>query len=145
MSSVAPLTPADRAAIAELFAHYGRAFDTADIDGFIATFAPDALYDLPGGRRYRGRAEIRTYISAQASKPGYPGRQHHVAQLIFEGDGSQCSVRSYAFGTHLAQDGSHSLAFLGYYRDVCVKLDGRWLFAERVFRNWEGEVLDRFT
>jgi hypothetical protein len=31
------------------------------------------------------------------------------------------------------------LVYLGRYADICVKVDGRWLFAERIVRSWNSE------
>ena len=139
--SAMPLTADDRWAITELFARYARCFDTADVDGFLGTFLPNAVYILSGGRRYVGHDEIRGYLTATTAREQMIGRQHHADQLLFDGDGERCTVRSYATGTKYEPDGSCSLVFVGHYRDVLVKVDGRWFFETREFANWEGDAV----
>lgn len=137
MAETGSLSTQDRLDILELFARYAWCFDTADVDGFLDCFAPDAIYDLPRGRRYVGRDQIRTYIEPATQNPVMAGRQHHVGEVIMEGDGSRAVVRAYCWGSQHSGDDALSVAFLGRYADVCVKVDGRWRFAERVFRNWD--------
>jgi uncharacterized protein (TIGR02246 family) len=69
MTEAASLTTDDRLAILELFARYAWCFDTFDVEGFLDCFAPDAVYDLPGGRRYLGSDQIRTYIEPATRNP----------------------------------------------------------------------------
>lgn len=137
MSVTPPLTTQDRLDILELFARYAWCFDSGDVEGFLGCFVPDAVYDLPRGRRYLGREQIRTYIEPATQSPTMIGRQHHVDQVIMSGDGARATVRSYCWGSKRTSDDQLSVMFLGRYADVCVKTEGRWLFAERVFRNWD--------
>jgi len=128
----------DRVEILELFARYAWSFDIGDIEGFLQTFAPDAVYELPGGRRYVGREQIRTYIEPAVASDWAPGRQHHVDQVIMQGSSTRCEARSYCMGTlRSPADGSLSVVFTGYYTDTLVKLDGTWLIERRVFRHWD--------
>ena len=133
----------DRLDILELFAQYAWAFDTGDHDGFVACFTPDAYYEMPGGRVFPDHQAIRGYVTTLTSSPLWAGRQHHIGQVIIRGNGERATVKSYALGTHRLMNGSCLVFFAGYYDDVVVKRDGRWLFARRVFSNWEGPVLDR--
>ena len=143
-TTAAALTAGDRLAIAELLAKYSWAFDTSDADAFAATFAPDASYELVSGRRCVGREEIRQFCVEAGRRPGFFGRQHHTDQLLIEGDGERCEVRSYSFGPFRHPDGRCDVFWLGHYTDICVKIDGHWLFQERVVRRWDGPVLERF-
>jgi hypothetical protein len=36
------------------------------------------------------------------------------------------------------------LRFAGYYEDKLVKVDGQWLFKERIIRLWDGPILSAF-
>jgi uncharacterized protein (TIGR02246 family) len=141
MTDAASLTTDDRLAIMELFARYAWCFDTFDVEGFLDCFAPDAVYDLPGGRRYLGSDQIRTYIEPATRNPVMYGRQHHIDQVMMQGNSQRATVRSYCWGSQRNTDGSVSITFLGRYADVCVKVAGRWLLAERVFRNWDPSEL----
>ena len=134
----------DRIAINDLFARYAWCLDTRDIEGFGANFAADGVIDMPGVGRFEGREEVRRYGRMLTDDPAYPGRQHWIGQSLIEGDVSRCSVRSYAMVTVRPSSGPSSILSLGFYADQCVKAGDRWVFQERVFRRWEGEVLARF-
>lgn len=132
-----PLTADDRFAIFELFAHYGLCFDIGDVEGFLALFLPDAVYELSRGRRFEGHAQIRGYVEQAAASEWLPGRQHHVDQVILTGDCQRVSAHSYCTVTQRTSDGTLSLVYLGRYVDVCVKVDGIWRFQERIVRDWD--------
>jgi hypothetical protein len=139
-----PLTLQDRVEISDLFARYAWCLDTRDIEGFATNFAPDGAIEMPGVGRFVGRAEVLRYGKLLTDDPAYPGRQHFIAQSLFDGDGNRCRVRSYAMVTSRKSDGAYAVLSLGHYNDVCVKLEGRWVFAERVFQRWAGDVLQAF-
>ena len=132
----APLTAEDRLDILELFARYGWFFDAGEADAFVALFTPTAAYDLDGGRRFEGHEQIKGYVEQAARSAWLPGRQHHVDQAIIEGDSSRVISRAYCTVTHRSADGTMSIAYLGRYADICVKVDGRWLFEQRTVRSW---------
>ncbi len=129
----------DRLAITELFARYGWRFDSGDVEGFTALFTPDAAYELDGGRRFIGHEQIAGYLAQAAASTWFPGRQHHVDQIVIDGTADRANVRSYCTVTQRSADGGMSLVYLGRYADVCVKVNGRWLFAERVVRSWSSD------
>jgi hypothetical protein len=60
---------------------------------------------------------------------------------MMQGDSQRATVRSHCWGSQRTTEGSLSITFLGRYADVCEKVNGRWLFAERVFRNWDPSEL----
>ncbi len=134
----------DRVGITDLFARYAWSLDTRDIEAFGENFAPDGVIDMPGVGRFEGREEVRRYGRMLTDDAAYPGRQHWIGQSLIEPNPSGCSVRSYAMVTQRLASGPGSILSLGYYLDQCVKFEKRWVFAERVFRRWEGEVLSRF-
>ena len=138
MTDAGPLTTQDRLDILELFARYAWAFDSGDIEAFLDCFAPQAVYDLPRGRRYVGREQIRTYIEPTTQNANMVGRQHHVDQVIIEGDATRATPAPIVGAPERTPANELSVTFLGRYADVCVKTAaGQWLFAERVFRNWD--------
>ena len=139
-----PFTLQDRLEITDLFARYAWCLDTRDVDGFAANFAPDGAIEMPGVGRFEGRPEVLRYGKLLTDDAAYPGRQHFIAQSLFDGNAERCSVRSYAMVTSRQADGSCAVLSLGHYADVCVKQDGRWFFAERVFKRWAGDVLQAF-
>jgi hypothetical protein len=132
------LTTEDRLEINDLYSRYGWAFDTANDEAFSQVFAEDAIYDLPRGRRFTGREEIRGYLRGVA--PRTVGRQHYAGQILVEGDSDRAVGRAYALGSYQPpDDGDKSLVFLGYYEDVLAKVNGMWFFQHRVFKDWSRE------
>jgi len=134
-----PLTTEDRQRISELFARYGWCFDSGDVAGFVALFTSDATYELDRGRRFVGSEQIGGYLAQASASDWFAGRQHHVDQIIIEGTTTQASARSYCTVTQRLNDGSMQLVYLGRYTDTCVKVDGQWLFQQRIVRSWDSQ------
>jgi hypothetical protein len=145
MSTTVPV--ADRLDIHELLARYAWSLDTGDLDALVACFTPDAVvieevFEDPD--RWEGHAGIRALGQHYSSAPGFPGRQHHISQVLIEGDAERARVRAFAFVTECRGEPPYVLRFAGYYEDRVEKRAGRWLFSERVIRLWDGPVLARF-
>jgi hypothetical protein len=140
----ANLSPEDRFGIQELFARYAWAIDTANWDGYADVFTPDALLGM-NDDRYKGRQEIYDYVKGLTSKEYWPGSQHYNGQLLIEsGDGDECHVRSYSTILFRLRDGSSHFRVLGIYEDTCVKVDGQWLFSERLWERWEPDRMANY-
>ena len=142
-----PLTVEDRFAIQDLVARYAWALDTGDIDALIACFTPDArvveeVFDDPD--IWEGHDGIRGISEHYRNATNFPGRQHHTSQLQVWGDTEACSARSFAFVTECHGEPPYLLRFTGYYEDKIVRLDGQWLFKERIIRLWDGPILGKF-
>ncbi|HUN24946.1 MAG TPA: nuclear transport factor 2 family protein [Steroidobacteraceae bacterium] len=147
VARASPLTIRDRMAIQELLARYAWALDTGDVEGFLACFTPDAVvieevFEEPD--RWEGHANLRRLAEHYRSVPDFPGRQHHVSQILMQGDTRRCAVRSFTFVTECRGEPPYLLRFAGYYEDRTVKSGAEWLFKERVIRLWDGPVLARF-
>jgi SnoaL-like domain len=145
MSNAIPV--ADRLAIHDLLARYAWALDTGDIDGLVSCFTSDAVvieevFEDPD--RWEGHAGIRRLGQHYFSAPGFPGRQHHVTQVLIAGDESRARVRAFTFVTECRGEPPFLLRFAGYYEDQVAKVQGEWVFTERVIRLWDGAVLSRF-
>jgi SnoaL-like domain len=141
------MTVADRIAVEDLLARYAWALDTGDVDGFVACFTPDAVvieevFEEPD--RWEGHANLRRLAEHYKSVPDFPGRQHHVSQVLAQGDARRCAVRSFTFVTECRGEPPYILRFAGYYEDEAVKVRGEWLFKQRTIRLWDGPVLARF-
>ena len=124
------LPPVDELAIRNLLARYGDAVCRRDTDAWIATWAPDCVWDLGGGRVTRGREETLALLQASFAKYAW------VAQLPASGtvevvDGEVRGNWYVLELNHLA-DGSGVL-HLGHYRDTYVRTDAGWRFATRRF------------
>jgi hypothetical protein len=147
MPRVKPLTVRDRLAIHDLLAQYAWALDTGDVDALVSCFTPDAViveevFEDPD--RWEGHAGIRRLGEHYRAVPDFPGRQHHVSQVLISGDARRASVRSFAFVTECRGEPPYLLRFAGFYADEVVKHRGRWRFRRRVIRLWDGPVLARF-
>ncbi|MGH8258052.1 MAG: nuclear transport factor 2 family protein, partial [Steroidobacteraceae bacterium] len=94
--------------------------------------------------RWEGHGELRRLVEHYKSAPDFPGRQHHLSQVLMEGSGRRCKVRSYTFVTECRGEPPYLLRFAGFYEDRAVKVRGGWRFAERIIRLWDGPVLARF-
>lgn len=141
------LTVEDRLDIQALLARYAWALDTGDVEALVACFAPDGevieeVFEEPD--RWTGRQGVRRLAAHYFNSPGFAGRQHHVSQILIEGDAERCTARSFAFVTECRGEPPYTLRFTGYYEDCLVKPGGEWLFEKRVIRLWDGPVLGRF-
>ena len=70
-----------------------------------------------------------------------PGNRHHNTQILFEaGDAIRCVIRSYSSHVYEPERGAAKVVRMqGFYQAICVKLDGTWYFAERVWDEWHSE------
>jgi hypothetical protein len=147
MSDTPSVSANDKIEIHELLARYAWSFDTGDIDGFVGCFTHDATLCedvFEEVDRWSGRDAIRSMAEFFFSLPGFAGRQHHVSQVLIDGNADRCKVRAFCFVIEPRLDEPCAVPFAGYYDDVVVKVDGRWLFEERLVRHWSGPVLRKF-
>ena len=75
-----------------------------------------------------------------------PGNRHHNTQLVFEsGDAHRCVIRSYSTHIFEPEPGAAKVVRMqGFYRDVCVKQEGTWYFAERVWDEWRSDRIAEY-
>jgi hypothetical protein len=135
---------ADRALIEDLYTRFGWTLDTADIDGFAALFTPSAVIEDAFAGRYEGPDAARRFAIAMRDRPDFPGRQHWTNQSLFERDEDGWRVRSFGIATQRHPEGAIFLPWVGHTDDRVVGHDGAWLFAERRFLRWSGDVLAGF-
>jgi len=124
-----------REAIRDTLAAYTWCGDNGDIDGFVATFAPDGVLEIKDQARYEGRAALQAGVRSgfgappeRAAAMRAAGRlSHHVSSLRIElADLAQARAWSY-----YAVIGAGGLDHWGRYTDVLVPIGGRWLFKSR--------------
>ena len=132
-----------REAIRDLFARYAWSFDTGDVDGYVSTFEPDGVLDLPDGT-FVGHDQIRAYAAGVVADPNFVGRQHFVGQSVFDPAAVHWTVRSYAMITQLVTGAAPHIVSVGHYVDECTETRDGWCFARRTYRRWGGDVLWRF-
>ncbi len=144
MQTTETLTATDRLEIHELYARYAWALGMGDVDAFVACFAADAVLSddvFEEVDTWVGHQEIRKMIELFRSGPNFAGRQHHVSHILIEGNGSHANAKSFCFVTHCIGEPPFAIKMVGYYVDVVVKSSGKWLFQERVIRDWSGPIL----
>ncbi|WP_420626653.1 nuclear transport factor 2 family protein [Candidatus Poriferisodalis sp.] len=127
------LTNDDRVEIRDLISRYNKAIDTGDADGYANTFTPDGEFIGIVGT-FNGRDELRAFAAAYATEEQYAefaSAQHWVTNVVADGDGAEAAVFSHLQMVKPLPDGGRIL-LVGHYDDVVRKVDGRWLFAQRI-------------
>jgi ketosteroid isomerase-like protein len=137
----------DRLDIGDLYARNAWAFDTGDVDAFVATFAEDAILDLAS--RHEGHAAIRRLANDAAKyDPLLPRSQHIVSDLTIDGSGDHARTRAYVTRVHRLPGRSRnncSIVWCGYEEDVLTRTNGQWLFAHKAARAWQGSVVGKIV
>lgn len=124
----------DRLAIRELLEAYADAVTRVDPADWGATWAEDGEWSMPDYPEFgtpKGRDNI-VEVWTGAMKV-YPGVKFQAWPGAIEVDGDKAAVRSYT--SEIYDRGDITFRDRGQYDDICVKVDGKWLFKSRVFRN----------
>lgn len=119
----------DRLAIRELYDSYADAGSRADREGWLGCFTSDAhwkthYFDL------HGIAEIAAKYDEIMGGVSDTTFFCQMGSIEIEGDTAR--VRMQQSESLLYPDGS-TFDLVGEYNDVCVKRDGRWWFAEKIY------------
>ncbi|WP_156677680.1 nuclear transport factor 2 family protein [Sphingomonas profundi] len=123
----------DRVAIRELMDTYADAVSRTDAAAWAGCWAEEgALWSItfyPEIGTIEGKAKIvAAWIEAMKT---FTGDNFVMTPGSIEADGDRAKVTAW---TSEAYDvGETIFRDRGYYEDVCVKVDGRWFFKERVF------------
>lgn len=134
------LTADDRFGIYDLYARYSWALDTVDEASYLQVFAPTGRYNT-----FQGHDALRENFRRLTGTEHWAGSQHYNGQILFlEGDGSRCKLKCYSTISFRRHDGSTGIRHLGMYRDTCVKLDGRWVFEQRLWEAWDPAKISEF-
>jgi uncharacterized protein (TIGR02246 family) len=134
----------DRLAIQDLMARYAWALDTGDDEAYAQLFTTDGVF-IERGESFKGRNTLAAHVR-ELFAVMRPGNRHHNTQLLFEsGDANRCVIRSYSSHIYEPEPGAPKVVRMqGFYRDVCVKLDGAWYFAERAWDEWHSDRLTEY-
>jgi hypothetical protein len=123
----------DRLAIHELVAAYGDAVSRNDPDDWGATWAEDAVWELPNipelGTMVGRKTIVENWIEAMKPLPLNVNIQT-LGGLKVEGD--TATGRTWASET-VVYDADTSTVATGLYDDEFVKIEGRWYFQRRVY------------
>lgn len=124
----------DRLAIRELLETYADAVNRCDADAWGAIWTEDAEWSLPDYPEI-GTTKGRTAIVAMwvEAMKAYPGILFQAWPGSIDIAGDSATMRSYTSEVY-DKDGV-TMRDRGVYEDRCVKIDGRWHFSSRSFRN----------
>ncbi|MDE0746422.1 MAG: nuclear transport factor 2 family protein [Porticoccaceae bacterium] len=129
----------DRLAIRELLDIYADAVNQRDTALWASTWAEDASWKLPvipGMENVCGKENIVTAWQTGMSMFPFIFMAFTVGGI--QVDGNTATVRSYAAEVGTTSEGEE-IRPRGQYDDQLIKVDGQWLFKERIFHSMYGE------
>ena len=137
--TISPSEAADRLAIRELVEAYAHCADRRDANGQMSLFTLDTHFVVymnakdPKPSQDLHSREALAPVFADLNK--YAATMHFLGQTtVFTLTGDRGTGETYCMPHHLTIDGEKRrlmIAALRYY-DTFVKVDGAWLFAERL-------------
>jgi hypothetical protein len=142
-TEITPAEQADRLAIRELVDAYAHCADRRLAEEQKALFTEDTHFVV--FMEGQGSEPTQVLDGREALTPvfedlrRYQVTQHFNGQSTVELDGDRATGESYCIAHHLfTEDGERKLMLAHLrYRDIFVKLDGAWLFAERnLYVDW---------
>ena len=137
--SISPEEAADRLAIRELVETYAHCADRRDAKGQMALFTTDTHFVVhmnakePKPSQELHSREALAPVFADLNR--YDATTHFVGQsTIFTLDGDRATGEAYCLAHHIMADsGKRRLMIASLrYLDTFAKIDGAWLFAERL-------------
>src|SRR5689334_18908060 len=137
--TISPSEAADRLAIRELVEAYAHCADRRDAKGQMALFTPDTHFVVymnakdPKPSQELHSREALAPVFADLNK--YAATMHFVGQsTILSISGNRATGEAYTLAHHLTvENGKRRLMIATLrYSDQFVKIDGEWLFAERL-------------
>src|SRR5258705_829795 len=146
-SAISPSEAADRLAIRELVEAYAHCADRRDAKGQMSLFTPDTHFvafmnakDPKPSMELHSR-EALAPVFADLNK--YNATTHFVGQsTIFTLTSDRATGETYCLAHHVTVDGHKRRLMLASlrYLDTFVKLNGAWLFSERLlYVDWTEE------
>jgi hypothetical protein len=143
-AAISPEEAADRLAIRELVEAYAHCADRRDAQGQIALFTADTHFVVfmdakdPKPSQELHSREALAPIFADLNQ--YAATMHFVGQsTIFTLNGNRATGEAYCIAHHLTVHGEKRRLMVAYlrYLDTFAKIDGGWLFAERLlYADW---------
>lgn len=146
-ATVSPEDAADRLAIRELVEAYAHCADRRDAKGQMSLFTPDTHFVVymnakgpTPSQELHSRAALAP-VFADLNK--YDATTHFVGQsTIFNLTADRATGEAYCLAHHVTVAGERRRLMLASlrYHDTFVKMDGSWLFAERLlYVDWAEE------
>lgn len=145
--AISPTEAADRLAIRELIEAYAHCADRRDAKGQMSLFAKETHFVVfmnakdPRPSMELHSREALAPVFANLNK--YDTTTHFIGQTtIFTLTGDRATGEAYCLAHHVTVDGEKRRLMLASlrYLDTLVKVDGAWLFAERLlYVDWMEE------
>ncbi len=138
-AAISPAEAADRRAIRELVEAYAYCADRRDAAGQMALFTPDTHFVVymdaknPTPSQELHSREALAPVFADLNK--YDATMHFVGQSTISSlSNNHASGQAYCLAHHLTVEGSQRRLMIATlrYNDTFAKVDGAWLFAERL-------------
>jgi hypothetical protein len=134
------LSAEERLDIIELFARYCWGLNTGDIEAVLDCFTEDGYLEHPPHGRCEGADNIRALLDdLWYSRPGwFAGRQHLANHFLItkEGEGRARVKAFFSILQYNTDYETHFVFGLGNWDNVCVSVDGRWLFESLTVYPW---------
>ena len=145
--AISPNEAADRLAIRELVEAYAHCADRRDAKEQMALFTADAHFVVyMNAKDPKPSQEVHSrdaLASVFAILNQYDATTHFIGQsTIFTLAGDRATGEVYCIAHHVTVDGGKRRLWVVSirYLDTCVKVDGTWLFAERLlYVDWMEE------
>lgn len=130
----------DKDAIRDLVYRYSYCADTNRSAEYAALFTEDCVFDPGPGNG--GPVHGREQVEALRRRSKVVRSSHHNTNVLIAFDGPDSArLRTSLYAWHQLADGSQPMVW-GYYDDIVVRRDDRWLFAERVIRIYGEQGFD---
>ena len=138
-TTISPEEAADRLAIRELVEAYAHCADRRDAQGQMSLFTTDTHFVVymnakdPTPSQELNTREALAPVFADLNK--YDATTHFVGQsTIFTLTDERATGEAYCLAHHVTVDGEKRRLMVASlrYQDTFVKVDGSWLFAERL-------------
>lgn len=128
-----PATLQDWFEINNLFIRYATTLDHCDIEGFAGCFRPTAFIESPVLGRFEGAEGIRAFAerTLRATRERRAQFRHVVTNLVVHVDGDRARATCYLLDFYTVK-GQTQLLSPGEYSCDLTRVDGRWLFDNRV-------------
>src|SRR6201998_1091238 len=137
--SIPPSEAADRLAIRELVEAYAHCADRRDAKGQMSLFTPDTHFAVymnakdPKPSQELNSREALAPVFADLNR--YDATTHFLGQsTILTLNADRATGEAYCLAHHVTADGGERRLMIASlrYLDTFVKIDGAWLFAERL-------------
>ncbi|MDA1100572.1 MAG: nuclear transport factor 2 family protein [Proteobacteria bacterium] len=128
---------------------YCHLVDRGEVDQIAALFAEDAILRpiYQGNVRLEGRAAIRNWyeIYDREVRAGRRHRRHRITSPFVAVDGDEAKAWCYLDSSAVIIATNVINVSAGRYEDELIKIDGTWLFKERVIILNHTHTIDSFN